>query len=119
MKQKVKQTTIHPVKRRKLAPTTKKATPPQLLTKIIINFNAGFPNNLFIRGEGGNLSWEQGIPLKNISPNQWVWETTSHFKSCYFKILINDKEFEAGDNNFLKAGTTTKFTPYFSNTPTL
>ena len=35
------------------------------LTRIVINYDVGFSNNLFIRGNGANLSWSKGIMLRN------------------------------------------------------
>src|SRR4051794_40705456 len=34
-------------------------------TRVTIKYDAGFPNQLYIRGKGANLSWDKGQPLKN------------------------------------------------------
>jgi hypothetical protein len=82
-------------------------------TRIIIKYDVGFPNILYIRGKGSNLSWERGTPLKNIKPDEWLWECDSSFALLEFKILINDKEFEIGNNHTLTHGSTIQFTPKF------
>ncbi len=82
-------------------------------TRVTIKYDAGFPNQLYIRGKGANLSWDKGQPLKNTKPDEWVWETDAHFNHCEFKILINDRVYENGDNHHLNACSTLLYTPHF------
>jgi hypothetical protein len=83
------------------------------VTKVTVLCDAGFPNNLFIRGHGANLNWEKGQLLKNVSKNEWVWETDTCTTHCEFKILINDCHYEKGENHHLKAGNCMHFIPHF------
>ena len=63
----------------KTAPA-KKVTPKAVqLTRITARVDVGFGNQLYIRGEGGGLDWEQGIIMENISP--YDWQFTTHFPS--------------------------------------
>lgn len=82
-------------------------------TRITIKYDSGFPNQIFIRGKGANLSWEKGLPLKNVKSDEWVWETDAPFTQCEFKVLINDRIYENGDNHLLNAGATLLYTPHF------
>ncbi len=82
-------------------------------TRITIKYDAGYSNQLYIRGKGANLSWEKGQPLKNTQPDEWIWETEAYFSTCEFKILINDRVYENGDNHHLNAGSTVLLTPHF------
>jgi hypothetical protein len=82
-------------------------------TRITIKYDVGFNNQLSIRGKGGNLSWDKGIPLKNIKADEWVWETSQLFSELYFKVLINDKQYEAGDNHQATCGSLVSYTPQF------
>lgn len=82
-------------------------------TRIIIKYDVGFNNSLTLRGKGANLSWEKGIPLKNIKADEWVWETDTPFTSCEFKVLINDKHYEVGNNHTLICGARIQYTPKF------
>lgn len=82
-------------------------------TRITIKFNVGFSNQVFIRGEGANLSWEKGTLLKNVKADEWVWETTQSFNTIYFKVLINDKVYEYGDNHQANYGSSLTYTPRF------
>lgn len=82
-------------------------------SRIIIKFDVGFSNILYLRGKGANLNWDQGIPLKNIKADEWIWETETPFTNCEFKVLINDKQYEIGENHLLKPGATVSYTPNF------
>lgn len=84
-----------------------------LKTKITVQFDAGFNNRLTIRGHGANLSWEKGLPLKNLKNDEWTWETDASFARCEFKILINDAQYESGENRILNQGTSIRYTPRF------
>ncbi len=83
-------------------------------TRVVVKSDVGFGNQLFIRGQGANLSWDRGLPLKNIKQDEWVWETDSSFNSCEFKILINDFTYESGENHLLDCGATIQYTPKFN-----
>ncbi len=91
-------------------PTKKKK---RQLTRIEVHCNAGFPNNLYVRGEGVDLNWDRGLPLKNVSDELWIWETELPFDSCEFKILLNDRQFEVGENHTLRYGETVHCNPLF------
>lgn len=83
-------------------------------TKIVVYYDAGMSNTLFIRGEGApSLHWDKGVPLKNINANEWVYETKERFKEGSFKILINDEVYEAGENHKLLPGSETQIHPQF------
>ena len=83
-------------------------------TKITAKFDAGFPNNLFIRGRGGDLSWDKGILLQNIKSDEWIWETDRPFTTCEFKILMNDEVYEVGENHVVQCGEQLFYTPRFN-----
>jgi FtsZ-interacting cell division protein ZipA len=83
-------------------------------TKVVVRCNAGFGNNLFLRGEGiPNLSWQQGTQMKNVKADEWCWETDQYFTKAQIKVLFNDKQYEVGDNHWVEYGKTLTFIPYF------
>lgn len=82
-------------------------------TRIVVKFDVGFSNSVYLRGKGANLSWDKGILLKNQKADEWTWETDVPFTSCEFKVLINDRDFEVGDNHPLNCGATVQYTPKF------
>lgn len=91
--------------------TNKKNSSPK--TRITVKYDAGFPNQLYIRGQGANLSWNKGEPLKNVKADEWIWETEGPITHSEFKILINDHIYENGDNHHLKEGCSLVHTPRF------
>ncbi|MBS0605071.1 MAG: hypothetical protein JSS60_08590 [Verrucomicrobia bacterium] len=82
-------------------------------TRVTIRYDVGFSNNLFIRGHGAGLSWDRGVLLKNIGPDEWIWEASNPFGDCEFKVLINDRLYEAGENHHLHDGVWLQYTPKF------
>lgn len=82
-------------------------------SSVLVRYNVGMGNTFFIRGEGANLNWEKGIPLHNVGEDLWKWETDLSFQECKFKILINDQQYETGDNHTLSYGQNFTFTPNF------
>lgn len=88
-------------------------TPKKTKTRVIVKYDVGFNNNLFLRGNGANLSWEKGTPLKNVKNDEWIWETDLPFIEGEFKVLINDKNYEMGENRRLTSGMSITYTPIF------
>lgn len=85
----------------------------QILTRITVCIDVGFSNELYLRGEGAGLSWDKGVPLKNIKSDVWYWESKEHFGECFFKVLINDEIYEKGLNHKIKSGMTKEYFPHF------
>jgi hypothetical protein len=83
------------------------------VTRITIKFDVGFSNTLYLRGEGPGLSWNKGLKLKNVKADEWVWETSQPFNRGEFKVLINDVQFEIGENHKLVSGANVVYTPNF------
>lgn len=86
----------------------------QHTTRVVVKYDVGFKNALYIRGHGAGLTWERGRLMKNIGPDTWVWETDSPIHECEFKVLINDQHYEAGENHHLKHGKHVEYTPRFA-----
>ena len=51
--------------------------------------------------------------MKNIGPNQWVWESDRPFSTMQFKVLVNDNWYEVGNNHTVAFGQEVNFTPQF------
>lgn len=84
------------------------------ITKIIIKYDVGFGNTLYLRGHGFHgLSWDKGVALKNIRSNEWLLEITTSFIQAEFKVLINDKVYETGPNHTIKCGSSIQYSPHF------
>ena len=85
------------------------------LTTITVIYDAGFGNNLYIRGEGPGLNWEKGFPLLNIGPETWIWMniTSSEIEMMRFKILLNDNIWSIGNNREANVGDAHYIIPTF------
>jgi hypothetical protein len=85
-------------------------------TKIVVKCNCGFSNNLYLRGEGvKGLSWDKGTLMKCTKADEWVWETDTPFNHAQIKVLINDKEYELGENHDVDCGKSVSYAPRFLN----
>lgn len=83
-------------------------------TKIVVSCNCGFSNSLYIRGEGiKDLSWEKGTLMNCTKADEWVWETDTPFTHAQIKVLLNDKEYELGENHDVDCGKQVKIAPQF------
>lgn len=112
-KTKPKKSTTGSATLKKAIKSTAKPKKQSTTTSITVHCDVGFKNHLFIRGEGGKLSWEKGLPLKNTDSNTWVWETRSKIDKVECKLLINDAIYEEGSNHTLKGGKKHDLHPHF------
>ncbi|HVV72489.1 MAG TPA: hypothetical protein VHI52_13495, partial [Verrucomicrobiae bacterium] len=72
------------------------------------------PNNsLFIRGEGGGLSWQEGQALRQIDSQTWVWVSHARSERIVFQLLLNDLIWAKGEDRILVPGGRLKLTPDF------
>ncbi len=83
------------------------------LTRIVAKVDAGWGNQLYIRGCGGDLSWDRGVPMQCINDDEWLWEKKCTDPEVCFKILINDNVWCVGDDSIVPTGETIVFTPCF------
>ena len=83
------------------------------LTRILSKIDAGWGNQLYIRGNGGGLSWEKGVLMQCISDDEWLWEKKIDVASITFKILINDEIWSVGEDCMVPVGETAILTPCF------
>lgn len=90
----------------------KKAAPSTGATTVVAKCDLGFGNELYIRGEGGSLSWEKGAPLKNTGADEWVYTGKGALE---FKLLANDLSWSAGENYHAAAGSRVVVVPEFED----
>jgi hypothetical protein len=97
-----------------VAPRAKSPTKKALKTSIIARVDVGFGNQLYIRGTGADLSWEEGLPLENVSAYEWTFSTTEAKSDVTFKFLINDELWAEGDNVTVARGGSSISSPVFT-----
>lgn len=93
-------------------PSTTAALAGSALTTVEVKFNAGFGNSVFLRGNGGGLNWERGIPLVCVDGETWRWSGTIQ-EPIVFKPLINDRVWATGSDLKIKPGQKLEVRPTF------
>src|SRR5262245_57692064 len=63
---------------------------PGAKTEIEAKIDVGWGNALYIRGQGGGLTWDKGVPLTCFNGSSWVWFSSVSDK-VIFKLLLNDQ----------------------------
>jgi hypothetical protein len=77
---------------------------PAFTARIAINYKCNEDEKLFIRGTGPNMSWGPGIEMQREGADRWIYESTEPFETFEFKLALNDKFWEAGDNHTVESG---------------
>jgi hypothetical protein len=83
------------------------------VTRIMADADIGHGNILYLRGEGGGLSWDTGVAMNNDGDNKWSWVVESTDEHITFKFVINDLMWSEGDNLTVAQGKTSVSTPSF------
>jgi hypothetical protein len=97
----------------KKAPAKKTVKKAKVVTTVIAKIDAGFGNEVYIRGNDSGLAWDAGVAMKNKSADEWVWSSDAVTSELEFKVLINDKNWSAGPNGVVFPGATVVFEPAF------
>lgn len=82
------------------------------LTTIDVKLDVGFGNAVFLRGHGGGLTWERGLPLVCVDSKTWRWSGVAK-DPITFKLLINDKIWSAGNDLMIAPGQKLEVAPEF------
>ena len=83
-------------------------------TKVIIHYDAGFGNTIYIRGNELPLNWDNGQRCENVNSDTWqfVMERPNS-GNIEFKVLLNDSTWESGNNHVVRVGSTVEIWPTF------
>ncbi|MGJ3241604.1 MAG: hypothetical protein ACFE0O_01410 [Opitutales bacterium] len=104
-----KKTPVKQTAPEKKGPTRKSDPARPSETTVSARADVGFGNTLYLRGEGGGLSWDSGVAMDNTASDQWIWSTASG-DALTFKFLINDTHWCIGEDYTVPAGgSTTEF----------
>jgi len=120
MKKTTKETkTLTPAKKtakpaRKATPVTAvQVQPAPVVTTISANFDVGFGNALYIRGEGPGLSWDKGLRMECLADDRWSLTFAESSRPLVFKFLINDETWSTGVDFTVSPGASVTLTPSF------
>ncbi len=91
-----------------------KVEPTVVVTTISANFDVGFGNALYVRGEGSSLSWDKGTLMK-CSPDgkSWSVQLGESAKPFVFKFVINDEVWSGGEDYVAASGSSVTLAPTF------
>jgi hypothetical protein len=103
--------TSAPAPVRTSAPVAAGASAP--VTTIEVKKDVGFGNAVFMRGQGGGLTWERGLPLVCVDAQTWRWSGVAK-DPIKFKVLINDKIWSAGNDLVIAPGQKMEVAPEFA-----
>lgn len=74
----------------------------------------GIGNKPFIRGSGGGLSWERGVPMEFESIGSWRWLAPAELDApLRFRIYRNDQDPDGGGERTLEPGQKLEVEPRF------
>lgn len=79
-----------------------------LIYEVFVTFTATYPDDklnatdkLYMRGDNCDMTWEKGILMAKASPNKWnVTLACPKNTTVQFKILLNDKIWQMGANEW-------------------
>ncbi|MGP8198032.1 MAG: hypothetical protein ACLQU4_00845 [Limisphaerales bacterium] len=110
-----KTTAAMPAKPVAAAPKTPTQAPAHsgAVTTIDVKLDVGFGNAVFLRGQGGGLTWERGVALSCVDGKTWRWSGTVK-DPITFKPLLNDKIWSAGTDLTVKPGQKLEIKPVFA-----
>jgi hypothetical protein len=83
------------------------------VTTIEVKLDVGFGNAVFLRGQGGGLNWERGVPLVCVDGKTWRWSGKVN-DPLTFKPLLNDRIWAAGNDLTVKPGQRLEVKPTFA-----
>jgi len=101
------------VKKKPVKGAVPKSTASGPVTTVIAQADVGWGNHIYLRGEGGGLSWEKGVMMDCREGNEWVWSTNSAANGLTFKFLLNDEIWAEGEDLTVPAGGTSVSSPAF------
>jgi hypothetical protein len=87
--------------------------PADRLTVVEAQAEVSSGNSLYIRGQGQGLSWHKGQPLKRSFAGKWIWTSSKVKGKLFFRLLLNDRIWDRGDDVLMEAGKMIEVAPVF------
>lgn len=96
-----------------VATAPKAVTPKQVTTTITACIDVGFGNALYVRGEGPGLSWDKGVLMECVGPDQWQIVLGEAARPYLVKFLVNDLTWSSGPDYTVPSGVSLTLAPQF------
>lgn len=93
--------------------TAAKPASTAVVTTVVVKYDAGFGNSLFLRGEGAGLSWEKGQAMHNAAADEWIWVKDAVAAPFSVKAVLNDEVWADGPNVTVAPGEKKVIVPVF------
>jgi len=77
---------------------------PAITARIVVNYECGDTDRLYIRGTGPFMSWGPGNEMRREGTSRWIYESTEPFETFEFKLALNDQFWETGENHKVESG---------------
>ncbi|MEM1223664.1 MAG: hypothetical protein AAGH40_12995 [Verrucomicrobiota bacterium] len=98
-----------PIKTRARKSRTKKVD-----TVVTVNALIGIGNKPFIRGSGGGLNWEKGVPMEFQEIGKWRWLAPVELEEAIeIEIYRNDEDLDQSGRHRVDSGQKFEITPVF------
>ena len=79
-----------------------------------VNILIGIGNKPYLRGSGGGLSWEAGVPMEFEEIGKWRWLAPSDLDaSVEVQVFRNDEDADRNGTHLLEPGQNLEVTPVF------
>ena len=90
-----------------------KVAPVAVVTTITANFDVGFGNALYLRGDGPGLSWDKGVRMECVADDKWTISLGESVRPFVFKFVVNDEIWSTGEDYMVDPGVSVTLTPNF------
>ena len=80
---------------------------------VVAKFIRGIDNDIFIRGEGPGLSWDEGVPMDFLELGKSSWSPSDKSVAMVIQLFKNDEEPDANGKVELEPGEKVEISPDF------
>ncbi len=95
------------------APKERKARRRKGQAQVVARVLIGIGNKPYLRGSGGGLSWDQGVPMEFEEINKWSWMAPPDCGEIEVRVYRNDEDPDLEGSGALKPGETLELSPRF------
>jgi len=81
--------------------------------RLQVRLSIGENDVICIRGEGGGLDWQEGIPMRDVEDDLWEWVSSPTDSPITCQVYLNDEIAAFGDDLTLTPGHTLQISPSF------
>lgn len=89
------------------------SVPSIVVTEVKIKCSVPEGHFLYIRGQGGDLNWNVGKKLVKVDEQTYVHKMEGVTGKIEYKVVLDDKEYEAGGNRVIEAQKSQEIVPSF------